>query len=114
MQLGIKNKLIHLVQLLHLKTNADIRKLERDIKKFEQSHSSDVHYSIQSYLVDIYIYEYLKREILSTYKTILKKSPNEYAKERFFKDAKMDRETIGNAKLKGIKLIERNCEEKSY
>ena len=95
MELGIKNKLIHLVQLLHLKTNADIRKIEKDLKLFEKNFSSDLHYSIQSYMVDIYIYDYLKRELLNAYKKILPKSPNEYAREKFYKDGKLDRETIG-------------------
>jgi predicted hydrocarbon binding protein len=105
MKMGIKNKLIHLIQLLHLKTNADIKKVEREIMNFEKKFGSQLHYIIQSYLVDIYIYEYLKRELINEYKTILTKAPYEYAKEKFYKDSKLDRETIGNNLFSTEKLL---------
>ena len=95
MKLGIKNKLVHLIQLLHLKTNADIKKIEREVRKFEENFSSQLHYVIQSYLVDIYVYEYLKRQLIDQYKKILTKAPHEYARDKFYKDSKLDRETIG-------------------
>lgn len=95
MKMGIRNKLIHLVQLLHLKTNADLKKLEKEVAGFEKSMSSEAHYVIQSYLVDVHVYEFLKRETLDAYKTILTDAPHEYAREKFIKDSKFDRETIG-------------------
>ena len=85
----------HLVQLLHLKSKADCNRLDKSISAFESNFSDDGHYLILTQFVEIFTYEYLKREILANFKNVLDSDPQTYYNLKFYKLEKFDRVVIG-------------------